>query len=208
MMTNAANSRGSITQFYVWIAVLALAAALPAQETQTIAGRWRSVETSHGGIGGLYEFRADGTFSFSPGAIVDMPYRLEGNQIVFPPSTTTGPEEKSKLEWNGRDAFRMDDIAYRRQGSAPDATQPLKGEWTGRFQMDGKNMERRFIFNGDGHCLMLIPFLTQNGIYTVRGGNLAARIDGASALSGTFSFANGVLAIHRSNGKITKLKKY
>jgi hypothetical protein len=143
MMTNAANNRGSITQFYVWIAVLSLASALPAQEAQSIVGRWRSVETSHGGIG----------------AIVDMPYRLEGDQIVFPPSTTTGPEEKSKLEWSGHDAFRMDDIAYSRQGSAPSATHPLTGEWTGAFQMDGKNMERRFIFDNAGHCLMLIAFL-------------------------------------------------
>jgi hypothetical protein len=208
MMTKAANNRGSITQFYVWIAVLALAAALPAQEAQTIVGRWRSVETSHGGIGAMYEFRADDTFSFSPGAIVDMPYRLEGDRIVFPPSTTTGAEEKSKLEWTGRDTFRMDDIAYRRNGAAPNATHPLTGEWTGAFQMNGKNMERRFIFDGTGHCLMLIPFLTQNGIYTAHGGNLVARIHGASALSGTCSFANGVLAIHRTNGKITKLKKY
>ncbi len=207
-MTNAASDRGSIPQFYVWIAVLAFAAALPAQESQTIVGRWRSVETSHGGIGALYEFRTDGTFSFSPGAIVDMPYRLEGDQIVFPSSTTTGPEEKSKLEWSGRDVFRMDNIAYSRQGAAPNGTQPLKGEWTGAFKMDGKNMERRFIFDGAGHCLMLIPFLTQTGVYTARAGNLAARIGGASALSGTFSFANGVLSIHRTNGKITNLKKY
>ena len=207
MTTNAANNRRSITQFYVWIAVLALAGALPAQEANTVVGRWRSVETSHGGIGAMYEFRADGTFSFSPGAIVDMPYRLEGKQIVFPPSAA-GPEDKSKFEWSGRDAFRMDDIAYHRQGAAPAATQPLTGEWTGTFRMDGKDMERRFIFDGAGHCLMLIPFLTQDGIYTARGGNLAARIHGASALSGTFSFANGVLAIHRTNGKITKLKKY
>ena len=207
-MTNAANNRGSITQFYVWIAVLTFAAALPAQEAQSIVGRWRSVETSRGGIGAMYEFRADDTFSFSPGAIVDMPYRLEGDQIIFPAATTTGSEQKSKLGWNGRDAFRMDDIAYRRQGAAPDVAHPLTGEWTGAFQMDGKNMERRFIFDGAGHCLMLIAFQTRNGIYTARGGSLTARINGASALSGTFLFANGVLAIHGANGKITKLKKY
>lgn len=207
-MAKTANNRGSITQFYVWIAVLSLAFALPAQETQTITGRWRSVETSRGGIGAMYEFRADGTFSFSPGAIVDMPYRLEGGEIVFPPATTTGPEQKSKVEWNGRDAFRMNSIAYSRTGAAPDASQLLTGEWTGTEQMDGKKVERRFIFDGRGHCLMLIAFLTQNGIYTARGGNLMARIHGASALSGTFSYANGVLSIHRTNGRITKLKKY
>jgi hypothetical protein len=208
MKRKAARNRGSIPQFYVWIAALMLAAALPAQEAQTIVGRWCSVETSRGGIGAIYEFRADGTFSFSPGAIVDMPWRLEGDRIVFPSSTTNGPEEKSKLEWSGRDAFRMDGIAYRRQGAPPDAAHPLHGEWTGRFQMNGRDMERRFLFDSSGHCLMLIPFLKQDGIYTARGGNLAARIHGASALSGTFSFADGVLAVHRANGKVMRLKKY
>jgi hypothetical protein len=208
MRTNAANNRGSITQFYVWIGALALSATLAAQQPQSIVGRWRSVETSRGGIGAMYEFRADGTFSFSPGAIVDMPYRVEGDQIVFLASPATGPEQKSKLEWTGQNTFQMETIAYTRQGAARDATHPLTGEWTGAGQMDGRKIERRFIFDGAGHCLMLMPFLTQNGIYTARAGNLAARIHGASALSGPFSVANGVLSIHRANGKITKLKKY
>jgi hypothetical protein len=102
----------------------------------------------------------------------------------------------------------MEGVAYTRMGAEPDAAYPLEGEWTGAQQMEGRNMERRFIFDGAGHCLMLMPFLTQNGIYTARAGTLVARIHGASALSGTFSFANGVLAIHRANGKITRLKKY
>lgn len=187
-MTNAANHRENIPQFYVGIVMLLLAAALPAQEAQSIVGRWRSVETSHGGIGALYEFRADDTFSFSPGAIVDI--------------------QKPKVEWNGQDAFHVDGIAYTRVGAAPDANHPLTGEWTGTFQMGGKKVERRFIFDRAGHCLMLVIFLTQNGIYTARGGNLVARIHGASGLNGTFSFANGVLTIHRTNGKITRLKKY
>lgn len=206
---STAEDRRSIPQFYVWIAALALAAALPAQqEPQTIVGRWRSVETSRGGIGAMYEFRADGTFSFSPGAIVDMPYRLEGGQIVFPPATTTGPEERSALEWDGHDAFRLAGSSWRRRGVAPDSNHPLIGEWTSTGEMEGRKIERRFIFDVAGHCLMTVAFLTQNGVYTARAGNLVARIQGASALTGTISFANGVLSIHRTNGKITKLKKY
>jgi hypothetical protein len=208
MIAKAANNRGSITQFYVWIAALAFAGTLAAQNTESIVGRWRSVETSRGGIGAMYEFRADGTFSFSPGAIVDMPYRLDGDRIVFPPATANGAEEKSKLEWSGQDVFRMDGNSYRREGARPDAAHPLTGEWAGEFQMSGRAMERRLIFDSSGHCLMLIAFLTQNGTYTAQAGNLSARIRGASALSGTFSLSNSVLVIHRTNGKITRLKRY
>jgi hypothetical protein len=64
-----------------------------------------SAETSRGGIGAMYEFRADGTMRFSPGAIVDMQYRLEGDQLILPPATTAGPEQKSTLQWSGNDLF-------------------------------------------------------------------------------------------------------
>ena len=56
------------------------------QSPVNLTGRWRSVETSQGGIGAVYQFHADGTVDFSPGAIVDMPYRLEGDQLILPPS--------------------------------------------------------------------------------------------------------------------------
>jgi hypothetical protein len=72
-----------------------------AQPPVNLAGRWRSVETSKGGIGAVYQFHADGTIDFSPGAIVDMPYRVEGDQLILPPGTTNGPEIKSTLTLSG-----------------------------------------------------------------------------------------------------------
>jgi hypothetical protein len=59
---------------------LSLATAQPPSPNAaaSLIGRWRSTQTSMGGIGAVYQFRADGTFDFSPGAIVDMPYRMEG----------------------------------------------------------------------------------------------------------------------------------
>jgi len=42
MRTKAANNRGSINQFYVWIAVLALTSALPAQEARSIGTEQKS----------------------------------------------------------------------------------------------------------------------------------------------------------------------
>src|SRR3977135_1474951 len=74
----------------------------------SLIGRWRSIETSKGGIGAMYQFRADGTFDFSPGAIVDMPYRMEGDQLIFPPETTTGPEMKSTVAWPSNNVMRSD----------------------------------------------------------------------------------------------------
>jgi hypothetical protein len=147
----------------------------------TLVGRWRSVETSEGSIGAMYEFKADSTMRFSPGAIVVMPYRLEGD--------SGGPEQKSTIAWTGEDLFRMsvsgqDGGTYRRQGTRIDPRNPLVGEWLGSRQMDGRALEMRLIFDAP------------------------AQIDGATALEGTFTISNGELAIHRTGGKVTRLKRY
>ncbi len=184
-----------------------------AQDAVGLVGRWRSVETSHGGIGAMYEFRADGTIRVSPGAIVDMPYRVEGNQLILPPATTDGPEQKSTIEWSGKDLFRMsadhqDEGTYRRQGAGRDLQNPLVGEWLGSRQMEGRKLEMRFIFDGSGGCQLLIKFVTQQGEYSAREGRLVARINGATALDGTFEISDALLTIHRSGGRVTRLKRY
>ncbi len=189
-------------------------APLPgAQDGTALVGRWRSVETSYGGIGAMYEFRADGTIRFSPGAIVDMPYRLEGDQLILPPATTDGPEQKSTIEWRGMDLFRMsadrqDEGTYQRQGAPPDLRNPLVGEWLGSRQMEGRKLEMRFIFDASGSCQMLIKFTTQQGRYSAGEGRLVARINGAMALDGTFEISGALLTIRRSGGRVTRLKRY
>ena len=68
----------------------------------------------------MYHFQADGTVDFSPGAIVDMPYRVEGDQVIFPPGTTNGPEIKSTLSCGRRYVMRLTTQGhvdeYQRQG--------------------------------------------------------------------------------------------
>ena len=67
----------------------------------SIVGRWRSLETSKGGIGAMFEFRSDGTVDFSPGAVVETQWRIENNQLILPSATTGGAEQKYTLKWLG-----------------------------------------------------------------------------------------------------------
>lgn len=199
--------------------LLVLFAALPLAMAQTPAtnaaasliGRWRSVETSKGGIGAVYEFRADGTIDFSPGAIVDMPYRVEGDQLILPPATTTGPEMKSTITWPSSDVLRMStqgqSETYQRQGKA-DARDRLLGEWLTSREMDGQRMPVQMFFYPTGKSLLVIRFTTQKGRYSVTNGRLVAQFGGRVGLDGTFEITNGVLSIHRSNGRVTKLARY
>jgi hypothetical protein len=177
-----------------------------------LIGRWRSVETSKGGIGAVYEFHADRTFDFSPGAIVDMPYRVEGNQMILPPATTGGPEIKSKLTWPGDRVMRIAMpgavTEYQRQGPPADPRDPLLGEWLTFREMDGTRMPEEWFFYPAGKSLLVIRFTTQHGTYSVTNGRLVGIIGGQTGLDGTFEITNGILSINRSRGRVTKLARY
>jgi hypothetical protein len=182
-----------------------------AQSPANLAGRWRSVETSHGGIGAVYQFHADGTIDFSPGAIVDMPYRVEGDQLILPPATTNGPETKSKLTVSGdvlQLALEGHVSEYHRRGKVQYLRDPLLGEWLGSREMDGRQMIEQMLFYPGGKSLLVILFTTQRGIYSTTGGRLVATFGGRAGLSGPFDISDGVLSIHRGGGRVTKLARY
>jgi hypothetical protein len=48
-----------------------------------ILGKWRSVETSKGGIGAVLNFRPNGTFDYSPGAVIAGTYRIETSRVAL-----------------------------------------------------------------------------------------------------------------------------
>jgi hypothetical protein len=201
--------------------LLILCAALPlavAQQQPTagsaagLLGRWRSVKTSQGGIGAVYEFHADGTVDFSPGAIVEIPYRVEGNQLILPPATTTGPEVKAVLSWPVEHVMRIAMLGaiteYQRQGPPVDARDPLLGEWLTFREMDGHRMPEQWLFYPGGKGLLVIRFTTDHGRYSLTNGNLAATFARQGELDGAIGISEGVLSISRSGGRVTKLARY
>ena len=104
-----------------------------AQDGSQLVGRWRSVETSKGGIGAMYDFGADGTVHFSPGAIVPTQYRLEGDRLTLSPSGGVA----YTLSWNGDDHMKLTvngagSEEYNRLGAEQSPRNKLVGEWTGR----------------------------------------------------------------------------
>jgi len=201
------------TPLLALFAALSLAIAQPPARSSAapLIGRWRSVETSKGGIGAIYQFNADGTLAFSPGAIVDMLYRVEGDQLILPPATTTGPEMKSTLAWPTNDVLRISTQGqsedYKRQGAA-DPRDRLLGEWLTWREMDGQKMPTQMFFYPGGNSLLVIRFTTQQGRYSVTNGRLVGEFGGRVGLDGTFDLADGVLSIHRSGGRVTKLARY
>jgi hypothetical protein len=179
-----------------------------AQQSSDLVGRWRSVETSKGGIGAMYDFLADGTARFSPGAIVPMQYRLDGDRLSTYPES--GPP--CTLSWTGLDKVRFNfgekGETYTRLGTQRDPASPLRGEWIGSRDMDGKTVAVHWTFAADGSAVLMIRFLTMPGRYQVASGRLTATFGNQPGLSGPIDLANGILSIHRSDGRVTRLLRY
>ena len=179
-----------------------------AQQPSDLAGRWRSVQTSKGGIGAMYDFFADGTERFSPGAIVPTQYRLDGDKL------TTYPQDGPSftVSWTGADRMRFSVGSagedYTRLGEARDPSNPLIGEWTGKRDMGGQIVAVHWIFNSDSTALLMIRFKTMEGRYQLRDGRLDATFGGQPGLSGPISLESGILTIRRSGGRITRLQRY
>lgn len=190
---------------YLLILLIALPAAMlmradaPPQDLQ---GRWRSVQTSKGGIGALLFFRADGSMDQSIGAIVNMAYRVEGEDILFPPATTSGPEQRTRLAFTGPDELKIGSDQLTRDGSAPDPKIPVLGEWRGKRDMGGRTLEVHYLFYPDHKCLLLIPFVTTTWNYVVEGHNIRMEHSNEKPESGAFKVEDGVL--HLSNASDTK----
>jgi hypothetical protein len=192
----------------VAIVLFAWAACAAAQDASQLVGRWRSVETSKGGIGAMYDFLADGTARFSPGAIVPQQYRVEDDRLWL--DSPTGVPYA--LSWSDDDHMRFtvngQSEDYTRLGNRKDPQSKLLGEWTGTRDMGGQKVLVHWIFGADSSALLMIRFLTESGSFTVQNGRLTASFGGRPGLDGTFSIADGVLTINRSGGRITRLTGY
>jgi len=198
-------------KFFFLLTILPLLSADDA--TTKLLGRWRSLETSKGGIGAMFEFRKDGVVDFSPGAVVEMKYRIEGDQLVLPPATINGPEQKQTMEWSGNDKLRLKVSAdawveLARQGPAPDVQIPILGEWTSSGEMAGKTMQARYLFYPAGKGLLLIPFLKQSGSYSIRGETIRLELPGHEPVEGKLKVDGDVLTIPGPNNGESRFARY
>jgi hypothetical protein len=186
------------------LAHLLIAAEVPSK----LVGRWRSLETSQGGIGAMLEFHADGTVDFSPGAVVETSYRTEGNLLMLPSDTKSGREQKMTIEFVGEDKLRLGpadntapdkSVELIRKGARTDPLSLIVGEWTGKRDMGAHQVEIRWLFYPTLKSLMLIPFSTDHGRFTVEGGKIRFELPREKLAEGHFEINGDVLVLPGRN---------
>jgi hypothetical protein len=172
----------------------------------SILGRWRSLETSKGGIGAVFEFRSDGTADFSPGAVVEMPWRIESGQLILPPETDRGAERKTNLKWLDDNKLRLENgasvIELTRVGNRVDVSNPIVGEWLENRETAGRNLVAHWLVYNGGKLLFVMPFAVQHGSYTISGSALHFSFPTWTPTPGNFRFklADNVLTLSAPKG--------
>jgi hypothetical protein len=179
--------------------ILVCASAADASSGE-IVGRWRSLETSKGGIGAMYEFHANGAVDFSPGAIVETPWRVENDQLVLPSGTSGGQEHKQTIQWLSDNKVQFvsgdgvgDELT--RSGGRSDAAHPMIGEWIGTRDMSGRKLEMHWFFYPAGKGLFLLPFLSTHGHYTITNSTLHIEMPNSAAINAQFRVKGDVLTL-------------
>jgi hypothetical protein len=169
----------------------------------SIVGRWHSLETSKGGIGEMFEFRSDGTFDDSMGADVEMPWRIESNQLILPPATKGGAEQKYSMKWLSANKLSLETEAgvteLARVGDHANAGNPIIGEWIYSSEMAGRNLEAHWLFYVRGESLLLIPAATWHGSYTISGSALHMKVKGVTS-DYNFGLSGGFLTLSAPEG--------
>lgn len=207
--------RGSVRLTLFLLAIATANAALSDQ----IVGRWRSLETSKGGIGAIYEFHANGDVDYSPGAVVEMSYRVEGDQLFLPASNAGGSERKLKIRWVGENKFRLTpqsgspgDSAgseLTRKGERANSKNPILGEWTGTQDMRGHKLDMLWFFYPEGKSLFLMPFTPQHGHYTVKDSTIRLELPDTNPIETKFEISGRVLTmVNRSGNGQSRLARY
>ena len=201
---------------YAVLAFVMLQGLMADPPPQNLLGRWRSLETSKGGIGSMLTFHSNGVVDFSPGAVVEMTYRIEGIQLILPPATNTGPEQQQQMEFHGDNQLRLitkvggqnATVNLMRKGAVPDAANLILGEWVGNREMQGRQMEAHYLFYPAGKALFLLPFLTQAGHFSIQGTNMRLLLPNHPPADGKFQIQGDVLTTPSPSGGGYRFARY
>lgn len=196
------------------LALLGSAAALGAADKTPagLTGRWRSLETSRGGIGSMITLREGGALEFSPGAVVEIPYRIEGDQLILAGGSKDASENRQKIVWLADDKLRLDaksgpGIELTRAGARESVSKPILGEWHGTREMGGQEVSVLYFFQREGRSLLLVPFVTQTGRYTTDKSHIHLEWPNCPIPEAAFAVDGDVLTL-TADGRTSRYARY
>jgi hypothetical protein len=171
-----------VTWLFTLVMISPSTASLSGQEV-SIVGKWESVTRSRGGIGSTLDFHSDGTVSLTPGAMLDLNYRLDGTRLVMSftdPGSGEVSENTVDVHISGDSMMQSDpesgqEIRLVRAQAARTDTLPIVGTWSFTHQTGGTAFQ---IFTADGNMHLRVPARTDRGTYVISADSLTTIIEG------------------------------
>jgi len=199
----------------MWVASF-LALGLCQEATRNLAGEWRSVQTSRGGLGSLLEFREDGGMDYSPGAIVPGRFRLDGKSLIMTVDEGDGTQSEEVMTIAAISAGTLDiglpntpALKLKRVGPLQDPNNLILGTWMTVKPMPDMPtaVYGYYRFHGDGTETFSIPFKWIHGRYSVNGQQIRYSLPGQAAIEGALRWEGDALVLPKARGE-WKLKRY
>jgi len=140
-------------------------------------GFWESTDTSSGGIGAALELRADGSLRQCAVVLVDLDYRLEGDQVVLSDPTGADQAPTATLGDNvmiltGPDGSTLEKRRFR---APPGGDSPILGDWSYDYYGQATAFES---YTEDGKVHFRLLLRTEAGTYRLDGGRLRVTLAG------------------------------
>lgn len=146
-------------------------------EAASPLGFWESIETSSGGIGAALELRADGVLRHCAVVLLDLDYRLEGDQVVLSDPTGTDQAPPATLGDNvmiltGPDGSTLE---KKRLRAPPGGNSPILGDWSYDYYGQATAFES---YTEDGKVHFRLPLRTETGTYRLDGDRIRVTLAG------------------------------
>lgn len=182
------------------------------EEDLRLVGKWESVARSNGGIGATFEFLGDGSATFTPGALVDFTYRLEGSRLFRSfEDPDTGSESETIVDIQisadtmiQRIAETGQETVLVRVGSAEAGRPPIVGTWSFDHSAGVTAFE---IFTADGELHLRVPFVTVHGRYTLSNDTLTIELERQGRADFRYSIDGSTLTLRTTDGAPEQYRK-
>jgi hypothetical protein len=188
--------------------VLFLPIAVAQQSAQDLTGSWYAETRSADVVGILFEFTADGKFSYSLGAISEYRYRLEGGKVILNLlDPQKGPQADEVFAASVRDGkLAMASMAqqtvleYSRIGEPEAGANLIVGFWTRMEETNGTRHPSNRRFRKDGTAVFTVPFGWRPGVYSISGDQIRLTLDGKPPVDGPWRWEGTALVLPAAQG--------
>jgi hypothetical protein len=158
------------------------------------------------------EFQKGGVFEYSIAAVVEMPYRVDGDQLITPSGTDGGPEQRETIKWLGQDRVQLiSEFQTRRdltRKGGRHGSRTIVGEWRGVDTIGGRQVDAVSLFYPNNKLLFLIPFSVQKGTYSIRDGRVLLSAPDCPFSDAAFNVQGDVLAFTTPDSRRSTYARY